>query len=254
MTTLHFSLTAPRRAVEPALLAQRLPKLDAVLQKCTMSSFELTKPPAQAETTVAVFAAQLGVQRNHITLEALPVLNAAQKLALQDLCTAGCAELGAGLVFTPLPPSESAPLGHLNAAFCLPPAAQFIGRDIATALPKTDDAKALRQLFNASQMSLHQTPLLGTPVNSVWFANEQPLDALGAAYVQGGLAAWWDALSACDAAWAPLLQTHLATKKPFSVRFSGADYVLTVACAARANWAFWQKPTPLAELLKSLAN
>ena len=266
---LRLNLTAPRRALEPAQLANRVPKLAFALQTCRVKKYEIGLPTLSAPSAVQVFAAHLGVQRNHVTLETLPQLTPAQRSELQSRCTQWCAELGTDLIFTPHSPNplnsgttpEStllspahAALGQLNLEKTLPHPAQFIGRDIATALPKTPDASALRQLFNASQMALHQSPLHGSQTNSLWFSQAWATDALGCAYLQGGLAAWWDALPDWDAAQAQALQVQIALKQPFTLNIQGVDYALRLECLPAQRWQFWQKSPTLHEMLSALAS
>lgn len=266
MNAVQLHLTAPRRAVEPALLAQRLPRIAAALRLCRVKHCTVVTPAATAPSAVQVFAAQLSVQRNHVTLEALPALDAGTRAQLQQWCSLWCADCDADLVFTPHSGAQSAALGEVNLTLALASTAQFIGRDIATALPKTPQAKALRQLFNASQMALHAQPLPHSRVNSLWFsqgaaqaplaasAYASPQEGLAWAYLQGGLSAWWDALPAWDVAQATLLLERVANRKTFMLHLTGADYVLSLECEPQRRWAFWRKAGDLTHVIQRLSD
>jgi hypothetical protein len=247
MTSLTLHLGAPSHAVEPALLAQRLPTLAAALRDCAA-------PPAAAVPTptmpakVLVHGALLGVQRDHVTLEALPAIASADRAALIALATTLASEFAAeGLQFVAASESENTPhLGRLNRVLALPSAANFIGRDIAKALPRSDEVRVLRQFVNAAQMTLHQSPLAGGAVNSLWCSAALPSDTLSRTWLQQGLTAWWDALPAWDAA---LPASAMVSATRLELVFS--DVTLSVPLKRRAAWALWLKPVDLAAVLQA---
>jgi hypothetical protein len=245
--TLSLALGAPSHAVEPALLAQRLPRLAAALHGFTAA--KVSAQPVQSNTlAVKVYAAQLGVQRDHITLECLPALDYATFTQLQAITERLAGEFAAdGLVLTATPYVEQAglALGAFNRSAALPPTASFIGRDIAHALPRSDGARVLRQFVNAAQMALHLSPIAGSAVNSLWCANGLPTDGLSHSWLQHGLTAWWDALPAWDAA---LEVSPLNTATQLNLAYS--DVTLTVPLRRRAAWQWWRKPLDLATVLK----
>jgi hypothetical protein len=249
--TLH--LGAPSHAVEPALLAQRLPTLAAMLQAFCAVDAVLNAPKAQA-STVYVYAAQLGVQRDHITLECLPSLEAA---TFDDVQT--CAALlvdefiADGLAFTASSKGDRESnnvraLGTLNIQTVLPPAVNFIGRDIAKALPRDDAARVLRQFVNGAQMALHQSPVQGCAVNSLWCGIALPDDALSQTWLQGGLTAWWDALPAWDSG---LDLAALGLANCLELVYS--DTTIVVLLKRRSAWIPWTKPLQLAKVLQQAA-
>jgi hypothetical protein len=244
MSTLTLHLGAPSHAVEPALLAQRLPKLAEALNgfiHCTASA--ATTPSAVDK--VYVYAAHLGVQRDHVTLEGLPLLSAANREMLVAITASLAADFAAeSLIYTDT--SDSSALGELNLTAALPPAANFIGRDIAKALPRSDEARVLRQFVNGAQMLLHQSPLADGAVNSLWCCNALPTDALARTWLQSGLSAWWDALPAWDAA---LDLNALSTATRLNVVFS--DVTRSLPLKRRATWALWAKPLDLSTVLQT---
>jgi hypothetical protein len=259
MATLDIALFAPSHAVEPALLAQQLPCLAAVLRNfCTL--------PAQIETVslshnsphtpqiIQVYAAQLGIQRAYITLEALPQLPAQEYGILQAHTVLIAKEFAAeGLQFTPNPSiNHHNPwaLGTLNLKLAkpLPLAANFMGRDIAHALPRDLNdtvAKTLRQFVNVAQMSLHQSPVMS--INSLWCCAELPSAPLAQAWLQGGLAIWWDTLPAWDMQFNTMCLSGIT-----QLRLVFSDVVLTVPLKPRHAWALWQKPLLLSDVLNHL--
>jgi hypothetical protein len=247
MTTLTLTLGAPSHAVEPALLAQRLPTLARALRFFAAAPGRRAPAPSPVGK-VHVHAALLGVQRDHITLEALPLIVAAQRQSLAALAASLAGDFSAeGLVWTGASVIEpSSLLGVLNLELALPPAANFIGRDIAKALPRGDDARVLRQFVNAAQMTLHQSPMAGAAVNSLWCSNVLPSDVLSQTWLQNGLSAWWDALPAWDAA---LDLSDLPFASQLDWVFS--DQTVSVPLKRRAAWAPWIKPLDLSALLQT---
>lgn len=265
MTMISLTLGAPSHAVEPALLAQRLATLSAALQGF-VSAAAITTPAPCAPSSVQVYAAQLGVQRDHVTLEALPPMSALNYETLVAVAASLAAEFAAeGLVFTAASdltissPSNtsntSITLGSLNLQMALPPAAQFIGRDIAKALPRGDDARVLRQFVNGAQMALHQSPVLASagasPVNSLWCSNALPVDALSQAWLQSGLTAWWDALPEWDQSLNSIALNAIALNSATQLELVYSDVTLSVPLKRRATWAVWSKPLNLAALLQA---
>jgi hypothetical protein len=249
MSTFTLHLGAPSHAVEPALLAQRLPTLAAALRGF-VSAPATTAPTAPLASAVQVHAAQLGVQRDHVTLEALPKLDAFNHQTLAAITASLAGEFAAeSLIYTAASHSaNNGFLGILNLHAALPPAANFIGRDIAKALPRTNDARVLRQFVNAAQMTLHQSPALSTRsnggVNSLWCCNALPTDDLSRTWLQGGLTAWWDALPTWDAA----LDIN-ALNAASQLNWVYSDVTLSLALKRRATWALWAKPLALAATL-----
>lgn len=245
MTTLTLHLSAPSHAVEPALLAQRLPTLAAALHGFTRAPATVA-PTALLAGAVQVHAAQLGVQRDHVTLEAFPPLSALNHEMLAAIAASLAGEFAAeSLIYTAASYSlNSGFLGTLNLHAALPPAANFIGRDIAKALPRSEDARVLRQFVNAAQMTLHQSPIVNCAVNSLWCCNALPTDDLSRTWLQGGLTAWWDALPAWDAA---LDISALNATSQLNLVYS--DVTLSLTLKRRAAWALWAKPLDLATVL-----
>jgi hypothetical protein len=251
MTRFALHLGAPSHAVEPALLAQRVPRLAAALRLFAMAPVN-TSPAPSAVGRVQVFAAQLGVQRDHVTLELLPAITHAQRQRLAAIAASLASEFACELqVLTGASDGDPAPasaraLASLSLQLALRPAANYIGRDIAHALPRSEDARALRQFVNAAQMALHQSPVAGCAVNSLWCCNDLPTDALSHTWLQGGLSAWWDVLPAWDAA-LELNALHAASELDWVF----SDVTLSVALKRRTPWALWLKPLELATLLQS---
>jgi hypothetical protein len=245
MTTLTLTLGAPSHAVEPVLLAQRLPMLAAALRGFASVS-ATAAPTLGVASTVQVYAAHLGVQRDHVTLESLPQLDALNHETLTVVVARLAAEFAAeSLVLTAASHSlSSGLLGTLNLQLALPPAANFIGRDITKALPRSIEARVLRQFVNAAQMTLHQSSIAHCAVNSLWCCNALPNDSLSHTWLQGGLTAWWDALPAWDAA----LDTR-AFQAANQLNLVYSDVTLSLALKRRAAWALWAKPLDLAALL-----
>jgi hypothetical protein len=262
MTTMTLTLGAPSHAVEPALLAQRLPNLSAALRGF-VSAAAISTPAPSAPSAVQVYAAQLGVQRDHVTLEALPPMPALNHETLVAVAASLVAEFAAeGLVFTAASglnaSNSSNALGSLNLQMALPPAANFIGRDIAKALPRADEARVLRQFVNGAQMALHQSPIPRSNVNSLWCSNPLPADALSQAWLQSGLTAWWDALpewdsswdKSCDRSWDKSYEAS-ALNAATQLNLVFSDVTISVPLKRRATWALWSKPLDLAALLQS---
>jgi hypothetical protein len=210
-------------------------------------------PTPIAVGEVQVLAAALGVQRDHVTLEALPSISATHHEKLVTLAASLAADFAAeSLVFTGASHASNSPLlGTLNLQMALPPAANFIGRDIAKALPRSSDARVLRQFVNAAQMTLHQSPALSTvaegAVNSLWCSQALPADALSRTWLQGGLIAWWDALPAWDAALDLSVLKGSSTLCKLHIIFS--DVTLQVMLKRRPSWAFWRQPMALMDVL-----
>ncbi len=256
MTMISLTLGAPSHAVEPALLAQRLPTLSAALQDF-VSAAAITTPATQLASAVQVYAAQLGVQRDHVTLEALPPMSALNHEALVAVAASLAAEFAAeGVVFTVSDHcSTNGFLGTLNLHMALPPAAQFIGRDIAKALPRADEARVLRQFVNGAQMALHRSPVLASdgasPVNSLWCSNALPADALSQAWLQSGLTAWWDALPEWDQSLNSIALNAIALNAATQLELVYSDVTLSVPLKRRAAWAVWSKPLNLPALLQA---
>ena len=247
MTILTLHLSAPSHAVEPALLAQRLPTLAAALHGFSRAT-ATAAPTALLAGAVQVHAAQLAVQRDHVTLEALPQIDASNHETLVAIAASLAGEFAAErLIYTAASHfANNGFLGTLNLHAALSPAANFIGRDIAKALPRSEDARVLRQFVNAAQMTLHQSPVSGCNVNSLWCCNALPTDDLSRTWLQGGLTAWWDALPAWDAA----LDVS-ALKAASQLNLVHSDVTLSVALTPRAAWALWAKPLDLAALLQT---
>ena len=252
MTTLTFHLSAPSHAVEPALLAQRLPTLAAALHGFSRAPATAT-PTALLAGAVQVYAAQLGVQRDHVTLEALPALSVLNHETLAAIAASLAGEFAAErLIYTAASHfANDGFLGTLNLHATLPPAANFIGRDIAKALPRSDDARVLRQFVNSAQMTLHQSPVSGCNVNSLWCCNAPPNDDLSRTWLQGGLTAWWDALPEWDKTWGDAALDISALKAASQLNLVYSDVTLSVALTPRAAWALWAKPLDLAALLQT---
>ncbi len=252
MTTITLHLGAPSHAVEPALLAQRMPSLAAALHRFTQAPATLAQA-TQTTGAVRVYAAQLGVQRDHVTLESLPMLDVSSHETLTAIAASLAGDFAAeSLIYTAASHfANEGFLGMLNLHAALPPAANFIGRDIAKALPRSEDARALRQFVNAAQMTLHQSPVSGCNVNSLWCCNALPTDDLSRTWLHGGLTAWWDALPAWDKTWgdAALDLSALKTASQLNVVYS--DVTLSIALKRRAAWAVWAKPLDLSALLQT---
>ena len=273
MSTFTLNLGVPSHAVEPALLAQRLPALAAALRGF-VSATPIQTQVLSTASAVQVHAAQLGVQRDHVTLEALPLVCASHHKTLVAIAASLAAEFATpGLKFTAVNSGasqslDSGFLGTLKLHLALPPTANFIGRDISKALPRTHDARVLRQFVNAAQMTLHQSPLSNCAANSLWCCNALPTDDLARTWLQGGLAAWWDALPNYDRSWGTALQTQasidvstaasidasinaptpsLSTANQLAIAYS--DVTLSIALKRRAAWALWAKPLELATML-----
>jgi hypothetical protein len=259
MTTLTLHLGAPSHAVEPALLAQRLPTLTAALGLfCAADAVSFTN---RVQTDIVhVYAAQLGVQRDHITLEHLPAVGAEAFAQLQTRAALLASEFAAdGLVFTAGSAgiynsknnsnNSGSALGTLNISAALPPAANFIGRDIAKALPRDAASRVLRQFVNGAQMALHQTPVQGCEVNNLWCSHALPTDALSSTWLQGGLTQWWDALPAWDST---LDLTHLtALGLDSRLKLVYSDVTIAVTLKRRSAWMPWLKPLTLASVLNA---
>jgi hypothetical protein len=244
MISFDVNLAAPSHAVEPALLAQRLPCLATALNTFASAPVKRTQTPATSGT-VNVYGATLGVQRDHVTLETLPLITAPNRQALTELGARLAADFtGEGWVFNALEHGQT--LGTLNLNLALPAAANFIGRDISHALPRTADARALRQFVNAAQMALHQSPIQDCAVNSLWCSQAIPNDPLLHTWLQGGLTAWWDALPAWDTA---LALDSFSQATQLNLIYS--DVTLSVALKRRSRWALWTKPLALSDMLNS---
>jgi hypothetical protein len=262
MTTLILHLGAPSHAVEPALLAQRLPMLSAALESfCAADAVSFTNM-VRADM-VHVYAAQLGVQRDHITLEHLPAVGAESFAQLQTRTALLASEFAAdGLVFTASSAgiynsnnnssnnsNTVSALGTLNISTALPPAANFIGRDIAKALPRDAASRVLRQFVNGAQMALHQSPVQDCAVNSLWCSHAVPTDALSSTWLQGGLTQWWDALPAWDSTLNLMDLTALGLASRLELVYS--DVTIAVPLKRRSAWTPWLKPLTLASVLNA---
>ncbi len=252
MTTLTLHLSAPSHAVEPALLAQRLPTLAAALHGFTRIPATAT-PTALLAGAVQVHAAQLGVQRDHVTLEALPQIDASNHETLAAIAASLAGEFASErLIYTAASHSANDGfLGTLNLHAALPPAANFIGRDIAKALPRSEDARVLRQFVNAAQMTLHQSRMATGGINSLWCCNALPTDDLSRTWLQGGLTAWWDALPEWDKTWGDAVLDINALKTASQLNVVYSDVTLNIPLKRRAAWALWAKPLDLSALLQT---
>jgi hypothetical protein len=205
---------------------------------------------------VHVYAAQLGVQRDHITLECLPAISTDAFVQLQAATTMLAQEFAAdGLTFSASISRDKlkggnshnhSALGTLNLSAELPLVANFIGRDIAKALPRDAAARVLRQFVNGAQMVLHQTPVQGCVVNSVWCSHALPTDALSSVWLQEGLTQWWDALPDWDSA---LDLTSLNSATRLELIYS--DKTVVVSLKRRSAWALWLKPLVLESVLSA---
>jgi hypothetical protein len=254
MTTLTLHLGAPSHAVEPALLAQHLPTLTAALGLfCAADAVSFTN---RVQTDlVHVYAAQLGVQRDHITLEHLPAVGAESFAQLQTRAALLASEFAAdGLVFTASSAgiynsNSGSALGTLNISAALPPAANFIGRDIAKALPRDAASRVLRQFVNGAQMALHQSPVQDCAVNSLWCSHVVPTDVLSSTWLQGGLTQWWDALPAWDSTLNLMDLTALGLASRLELVYS--DVTIAVPLKRRSAWRLWLKPLTLASVLNA---
>jgi hypothetical protein len=264
MTTHTLHLGAPSHAVEPALLAQRLPTLTAALGLfCAADAVSFTN---RVQTDVVhVYAALLGVQRDHITLEHLPEVGAESFAQLQTRAALLASDFAAdGLVFTAGSAdiynsknnnnnnNSGSALGTLNISAALPPAANFIGRDIAKALPRDAASRVLRQFVNGAQMALHQTPVHGCEVNSLWCSHALPTDVLSSTWLQGGLTQWWDALPVWDSTLDLTGLTNLTALGLASrLELVYSDVTIAVPLKRRSAWMPWLEPLALASVLNA---
>ncbi len=267
MSNITLHLGAPSHAVAPDLLVQQLPTLAAILRDYCEASIEIERyVPTRSE--IFLYAAQLGVQRDHITLERLPALTA-NTFSLLQLRVAKCAQEFSddGLLFTSNADGADINglhcLGTLNLSAVLSPAANFIGRDISQALPRDSAAKVLRQFVNTTQMSLHQSPLdesstnaIGV-ANSLWCSHRLPDDMLSGYWLQGGLSGWWDKLQVWDCTIENRLREALngtsplvSTSKAKFLDIAFSDVTLSVPLKRRSAWTPWIKPLQLAKVLQ----
>ena len=229
---LIFNLAAPITQTWHTQIEAALPRLNAALGRYKTVQQNKSADATEGNGTIYICAAQLGVAQDHVTLQKLVLLNAAQRAAAIAVLNDTWEET---LHFSPLSDSIQNPISENKScvlgmvrltaiasesmpdiAAMLPAPAAWIAQNMRDALPATAAALPLKQAQNMAQMLLHQAnSALSTtlPFNSIWFCNADPFQstadaALNAEWLTGGGPAWFAALPEFDENAAALILQH----------------------------------------------
>ena len=264
---LIFNLAAPITQTWHTQIEAALPRLNAALGRYKTVQQNKSADATEGNGTIYICAAQLGVAQDHVTLQKLVLLNAAQRAAAIAVLNDTWEET---LHFSPLSDSIQNPI--FENKFCvlgtlrlssnlsanqpetvheitanLPAPAAWIAQNMRDALPATAAALPLKQAQNMAQMLLHQVNSnlsRNLPFNSIWFCNADPFQstadaALNAEWLTGGGPAWFAALPAFDENAAALILQH--PNAEVELRTALGTTCLTPPSAGNAMQKLWHK-------------
>ena len=263
---LIFNLAAPITQTWHTQIEAALPRLNAALGRYKTVQQNKSADATEGNGTIYICAAQLGVAQDHVTLQKLVLLNAAQRAAayavLSDVwddsllfsakvdskteaesdksCVLGTLRLSSNL-------SANQPETVHEITANLPAPAAWIAQNMRDALPATAAALPLKQAQNMAQMLLHQVNSnlsRNLPFNSIWFCNADPFQstadaALNAEWLTGGGPAWFAALPAFDENAAALILQH--PNAEVELRTALGTTCLTPPSAGNAMQKLWHK-------------